>query len=821
MKTYLTKTLSATAFFSAVLVLSACSSKTRTLTVGDPAAVQAAEDRAKEAAEDAEAAEMRAEAAETALTDLRASLAMVQNALGQDNSTEEQRTEARGAVNAAQQRLEKVQQNLEMLPNSAAKTAADTALEAVDDALDAVSEALGAANAAFGPGGTISFVSMHTSLDQAQTALDEAQTKLQEALDADPDASLRTLLAQAQGTLTTAQVSLLPLLREELETARTERDEARTRADNEKERADTAEGERDEAQARADSEKERADTAEGERDEAQARADSEKERADTAEGERDEAQARADSEKERADTYDPRVPLTQALEPGAPRSVPRGEVEITRTPRDAETPLAIRTDAVAFAEGKRVGEGGGLAATDELPLRAVALRAAGRHPIKIQGDDGTPDAYGNTDGVVTSSLQLSADGATLKLGGTGVLYYDGQRRFDLGANKDEWWRTGPDGKVGDAAASAGDTMTDAHAADLGLDAASGSLTAEQATMLQGWATDRPDCWQQDLSLCGDWNHDDLAIAFGAPSQSPHGEPAYYWKVKVPLTETQLEQRLPWGQAPDASTYGRRPRELGTYELWLSNYGGLDTGADADDASDDTHRYLEYAAHGLFMFFDNVKALPSFTRVQAFAFGYDAFADADDMRTTDLSTSIAATFQGHTMARRLNNRDSITHITLDGALPIRGDITLNACIGGASCTGDGIPTTANRINGMISGLEELRHDGQWIPFLPAAGGIEMAEGEIAADGSFGGQLELPRIVTLEGEVGQPNSWNWDAEPNNPAHPSKYGGNLYGPENALEAAGWWHMQPDNRESHRRDYSSLIGSFGAKCTKGCVDD
>ena len=752
MKTYLTRTLSATAFFSAMLVLSACSTKTRTLTVGDPAAVRAAEEKAEAAEERAETEKARADAAETALTGLRESLVAAQNALGalsRERTNTEQRTAARAAVNAAQRNLGGVRENLEMLPDSGAKTAADTALEAVDDALGAVSDALGATRATFGPGGTISFARMHTSLDRAQTAVDAARTALAEALDANPTDELRSLLAQAQAMLSTAQISLMPLLREELA----------------------------------------------------------------------EAEAEADAQRARANTYDPRVPLTQALEPGATRFVPRGEAEITRTPRDAETPLAIRTDAVAFATGKRVGAGGGLAATDELPLRAVALRAHGRHPIKIQGDDGTPDEYGNTDGVVKSSLQLSADGATLKLGGTGVLYYDTQRRFDIGANKDSWASTGPDGKVGDASAADGMPMTAAHAADLGLASESGNLTAAQATMLQGWATDNPDCWQQDLSLCGDWNQDDLTIAFGAPSQSPHGEPAYYWNVKVPLTEAQREQRLPWGQGPDAPTEGRRPIELGTYELWLSNYGGLDTGADADDASDDTHRYLEYAAHGLFMFFDNVKALPSFTRVQAFAFGYDAFANADGMRTAErFPTSIAATFKGHTMARWLENADQADHIILDGALPIRGDITLNACIGGSSCSGTDIPTTANTISGMISGLEELRHDGQWIPFLPAAGGIPMEEGTIAADGSFGGALDHPRI-----DGGNPNSWHFAGEHSS----SKYGGNFYGPGSALEAAGWWHVQPDNRTPRldngralpfRARNSSLIGSFGAKCTEGC---
>ena len=401
-----------------------------------------------------------------------------------------------------------------MLPDSDAKTAADTALKAINDALGAVNEALGA-RATFGPGGTISFANMHTSLDRAQTAVDAARTALAEALDADPTDELRSLLAQAQAMLSTAQISLMPLLREELAEA--------------------------EAEAAAQ-------------------------------------RARAKAQRARANTYDPRVPLSQALEPGATRFVPRGEVEITRTPRDADTPLAIRTDAVAFAAGKMLGSPeGGLALSDELPLRAVALRAHGSHPIKIQGDDGTPDEYGNTDGVVKSSLQLSADGATLKLGGAGVLYYDTQRRFDIGANKDEWWRTGPDGKVGDADASAGDAMTADHATDLGLDAASGQLTAEQATMLQGWATDRPACWEQDLSLCGDWNQDDLAIAFGAPSQSPHGEPAYYWRAKVPLTEAPA-RTAPAVGAGTGRPHGRqaadRARNLRALavELWRPRHG---------------------------------------------------------------------------------------------------------------------------------------------------------------------------------------------------------------------------------------------------------
>ena len=768
----------------------------------------------------ADAANERADAAEARLADLRESLAAAQAALAQGTGGE-QRTAARAAVSETRGDLAKVRTDLAAQPAGAAKTAAEAALAAVDTALARTAEALAVTDPA-AVSGPAQFTSadvqaMHTSLDEALIALDGALAALEEALNVATSA-LRTLLAQAQAVLSTAQVSLIPLLREELA----------------------------------------------------------------------EAEAEAAAQRARADAYDPRVSLAQALEPRAPGFVPRGGAEITRTPRDAEKPLHIRTEAVAFVAGKRLGSpGGGLVPTDELPLRAVTLRAVGPHYLEVQGDDHVrrtffrerrPPFYdwgtdGRKVGVVTSSLRLSAAGPTLKFGGVGVIYHDNQRRFDLGANQDSWVVAGPDGKAGDAGATPGATMTAAHAADLGLASASGVLTAAQATALIGYALDTPSrfgadrkqgdpaaaagaamtaahaadlelsepggaldaaqaamlvgyaadnppwedrirrwrsdyCWGEDLSLCADWNHDDLAIAFGAPSQSPHGEPAYYWKAQVPLTEAQRGQRLP----DRMRNADGRPEELGTYELWLSNYGGLDKGANADDAGDDTHRYLEYAAYGLFMFFDNVRRTPSFSRPQAFALGYDAFRDAAGVRTTDVSTSIAATFQGHTMARELVNSGAQDEITLNRALPLRGEVTLNACIGGSGCTGDGIPATANRISGMISGLEEFRHDGEWISYLPAAGGIPMAEGAIAADGSFGGQLDHPRTAG-----GAPNTRQFDADISPTSfNTSRYGGNLYGPRDGLEAAGWWHMQVT---APHTPSGALIGSFGARCTEGCA--
>ena len=720
------------------------------------AAAEAARKREKARADAAE------DAAERVLEELRASLAAAQGALG-SGTTAQQRSAARRAVVAAREDLGRVQESLEGQPASAAKTAAEAALRAVDTALTRTSEALAATNAAMASGaGVVVLASMHTSLDRAQAAIDAAQAALKTALAADPSDALRALLAQAQGTLTTAQVSLVPLLRQELAAA----------------------------------------------------------------------QADAADEKARADTYDPRVSLADALLPREERDVPRGDAQsITRTPRTGgadHRKLAIRTDPVPFATDKRVAAAGaGLVARDELPLRAITLRAAGRHftvaqsrnqgRTRIHGDDGTPTAYSNTDGEVQSSLQLSADGATLKFGGVGVVYYDMQRQFnyfdnadDTTANEAPWWRYGPDGKLGDASAAAGDTMTASHARDLGLEEASGMLTADQATALQGYVTDNSGaCWQADLSLCGDWAHDDLTIAFGTPSQSPHGEAAYYWKVRAPFTQLQRDTGL-----PDENNDGR-PQDLGTYELWLSHYGGVDDkGTDTED--DDTHRYLEYAAYGLFTFLDGVVQTPSFLRQHAFAFGYDAFQDADNLKTSDLTSSIAATFTGHTMARQLITDGSITHVIITGADVLRGDVTLNACIGGTGCTGTGIPTAANRISGLISGLEELRYDGVWVAVTND--NIPMVEGDIAADGSFAGALDYPRQDANDPSTR--NTWHYESGVPGEGGASRYGGNLYGPRDGLEAAGWWYVQPDPRIATDSgvNIGGIIGSFGAKCTEGC---
>ena len=824
----------ATLALGAMLALSACSTKTRTVRVGDPAALQAAENRAK-------AAENRAEAAEEALADLHASLAAANAALGalQGDDTSQQRKAAREAVVAARVDLGKAQETLAAQPASAARTAADAALAAVDTALVRTAEALAPSNGSLASGAELA--NMHTSLDRAQAAVVVAQAELRRALAAEGITDgIRTALAQAQATLFTAQTSLFPLLDEELAQATTRLDRLQALSDARDALGTARDALRKAREEFSEAVRDLASAAAAEKAAKQAEVRVKRAALETAQTAFDNARDTL-AEREAGGALGAWAAGTPLVRTDG-SVVTAGTARVTRTPRtdtgeEGWAKLDVETDPVAYAAGKTVLSAGGTGTTDELPMRSAVLRAAGSYPIKLQGDDGSaPDHYRNTDGVVTSSLQLSEDGLTIKFGGEGLVYYDMQRTFDYFSDADgtpdhdSWWRYGPDGKLGDASASAGDTMTASHARDLGLPAAGGTLTSGQATALQGYVADNSGaCWQMDLSVCGDWAHDDLTISLGRPSPSPDGEPAHYWKARIPFT---AEQAV----APPvkALLQDTRPADIGQYEVWLSNHAGVDDKGTETEA-DDAVRYLDHAAYGLFMLHDNLVNEPSYVRPQAFAAGYDAFQDLENLRTTDVATSIAARFEGRTMARTLISRpfnSRADRIVITDTKPMRGDLTLNACIGGTGCTGEGFPTGANMISGMISNFERLRTDGTWLLYEPTNGGIPLQEAAIAVDGSFKGQVGHPLHIPESGSIrGRDpsdfvsNTGSFAANPtprpaSGPAtgddngYAAQWGGNLYGPRNALEAAGWWHLPYDGR-AREGGWVSIIGSFGAKCT------
>ena len=454
--------------------------------------------------------------------------------------------------------------------------------------------------------------------------------------------------------------------------------------------------------------------------------------------------------------------------------------------------LKIATAAVPYSTGKRV-IAADRSGSDELPLRDLTLRigttTAG--DVKIQGRDGTETTYTETDGAPVSSINLGSGRIVYKFGGAGVAFHDTQRRFDIGSTKDNWKDLGADGQAG--------------------------------------GSDDGNCWQSDLAKCTAWNSDDLEITWQAglsgSRNSPNGEPVYYWSSRVPF---------PQGQSPSQpnllSTFqnGRNDWDLGLYQLWVTNHGGYDrnlepaAGKGQRSRADDVARYLSYAAYGVFVHTDTLTdyLLPS--RVQAFHFGYDAFEDKEDKKTTDLATPIVVRFDGRTMGFMYQTFNNPNPLRVD----IRGDVVLNARIGSG----------ANTIYGQVTSLEKLSPEGRWVRFERAVNIKDDTDKEdrlvfasdsfglngqdftaaaagapIGADGSYKGAVYLQYWDSTD-SVWKPKTW--DFNPSHSSNSSEFGGTLYGPRDDLETAGYWYLEGDAR---RERWGGIVASFGAVGTAG----
>ena len=116
------------------------------------------------------------------------------------------------------------------------------------------------------------------------------------------------------------------------------------------------------------------------------------------------------------------------------------------------------------------------------------------------------------------------------------------------------------------------------------------------------------------------------------------------------------------------------KDLGTYQVWLSNHIGvkrnLEPAAGREIAcpdgsrgtscpDDDEQLYLEYAAYGLFVYTADPETFPGrlrrsgnhqIGRVNSLNFGYSAFADEDNKRTTDIGKPVTdGKFHGQALA----------------------------------------------------------------------------------------------------------------------------------------------------------------------------
>lgn len=573
-----------------------------------------------------------------------------------------------------------------------------------------------------------------------------------------------------------------------------------------------------------------------------------------------------------------------------PASVPASEAAriIARTPRaaaddtlgtgteDSERLQVART-AVRYEDGKTLFVPGSSAATEEFPVNSITIRL-GPDPSGdlefIQGDDRTPPTFtagglttnlNFSDGVLDYSLQPTANGLVYKMRGNAA-YFDFQRRFDVGQYHISWYSTGPDGIAG-----TDDDGPRTVRTFRGADGRPGTFEQNAANPRTGDAADNnptgvddhPDPWKRragcfsDLADatadCINWNFDDVQVTFGLPAAAPNASPAWYWNVRVPFRDgtSSLERNIA-NQFDYTYSYNR---DLGSYEMWLTNLGRIDLNLEDSDGppntGDDANRYLSYAAYGLFVYTDNLGAFQKVARAQALHFGYEAFADSEDARTTDISSPVTATFTGRTMAQR--------YLHLIGGDSRNGDreeliadITLNVQIGGSGGGG---------VTGEISNFRMIGPDGVWNRHFgivdpdgterlvlagaayknniddPTNPGVfndanddtyKSSPAKINADGTYKGG------VFLQTKTG--GSWTdktdvfdttvtttYDADGTPQPGTSQFGGRFYGPTNNdlkdLETAGHWFLRGDARCKYNtgcpRDVErtgGVYGSFGA---------
>ena len=763
----------------AALALGACSD-TKTVRLGDAAALAAERERTL-------AEKNRADAAEAALRNLRTSL----ERLGSVGDAERE-----GALASAQENLGEVRvQVREILAeqaNEEVTAAVNGALDAVERALAAVSEVSGAqeATAAAGPA---ALASMHTTLDRAQAALDAAQAELKTALAAEGiTEDLRTLLSQAQGTLSTAQISLVTVLRREL--AQAESNAAAQRA-----RADRAEEEIDGLTMRFGK--------------------------DLAIGGR-EASRLAPDPKARVSLTPRRAGVEWTANTGFVATSPSWGTRIRYTitnygTASTTTRLAIKQAAVPYAAtaGMVIPGASGTPSTTEFPGRGEVFRGIGYNhrefTLPRQG------SYGPTsDGTAANAIPRIGSGAGLR----GNLRGHAISSFQYDADSGLIMKFGalpPDQRPAGAP-----------------EGSEGSLIYGDLEALT--ATARYNCGPSSDQACDEAGTRDLTVSFGAPSRDPTGDPAYHWTVDVPDPRLTIAVGAT-ATAANPATLADADGIIGRYQALLSNHAGVDDKGTAA-AGDDSERYLRYAAYGLFQFIDYQTLDDRVGRMQTFHYGFDAFG-AHNRLPAATADSIAATFKGRTMAWLATThgsgvvgglhrmRGNVTlHTCIGGSGCQASDFT--------APTGADKPTAANDFTGAIHDLEITLPGGAWGSGGTAAHpsgyyaflGDILLDGDITANGAFSGRAVPDTAIsdsrrtasdggtrtagadthgyTIREQVGG----NRGLAMNQFWNHGQVEGAFYGPADALEAAGTWWLPAVGSDIVNNGVLGMVGSFGA---------
>ena len=450
---------------------------------------------------------------------------------------------------------------------------------------------------------------------------------------------------------------------------------------------------------------------------------------------------------------------------------------ITRTPRTRDTsasdntqvanPDAIKStsfSAVMYEAGKVLLSGGGRKASptvtdDEFKVDGTIFGMSPTSPL---------------DTATLTGLKLTNTGLAIRIGGT-------------------------------RAAADGATMTD--------------YTDMRKKVTATVDTDRDD---EGTAATRGENGWDLAIAFDEPQPTSfpgiqdvltswQGNGDFYWKGIVNADESQLSSS---GANYDSAAFTqpktpRDFRDLGTYEVWLSNHIGIDKNLEPTAGQigtcpdgvrrtacpkDDENLYLSYAAYGLFTYKADTEVTTGteMNRVQSMYFGYQAFANEDGQKTEDISKAISSgTFTGQTLATVIEANSKTTLL--------RGNVSLTVSIPKDSGTGS--------VHGTLDGFEEWAGTN-WKPYSVASFSVRLDNGtantgaNIMPDGSYAGVATANPITGL-GSSGV----------------GVFKGNFYGPRTDadLETAGSWDVGPGAARLDAAATKIIVGSFGAKQKAG----
>ena len=286
-----------------------------------------------------------------------------------------------------------------------------------------------------------------------------------------------------------------------------------------------------------------------------------------------------------------------------------------------------------------------------------------------------------------------------------------------------------------------------------------------------------------------------------------GNNAFYWKSLVPADESQKSGGANY-QA-DAFNQPSGRENLGTYEVWLSNGIGVNGGSEPAapgsawvicpdggtrwiSCPDDVHRYLNYAAYGLFVYSADTRTFLDASnfngqrgRINTIHFGYSAFANEDGQRIADIDEAITdGTFTGYTLAYEV--KGSQQNLPIESKL-LRGDVTLTVNIPKGSGAGS--------LQGTMNNFQQWNEESEiWTTYVENFA-ISLSSAAIGDSGTFRGTTQATPSTGF-----------------NASGAGVYKGGFYGPRadvNELEIAGSWTVG-SGRDSGNRD---LYGSFGAK--------